>query len=190
NGAVVCVSQLLLVCSVAPSVIQLQADCSSDVTLPCPGINTNFRSVTWYKLGNSSVGIVRHSAGQTRPYNFSRTASFGEEYGLFLPRIRPEDSGMYECAIGANVGGKNSNSKINLTVEECVSQVYLTAVTDTPGVTNANLTCSLTVKDLPVMWSIVGYLVLGLGKIILSLISAGVVRVIQINRSRRKQRRW
>lgn len=49
-------------------------------------------------------------------YNFTRHAWFGEKYSLLLPRVTPEDSGSYECAINANVGGRNLNLEVNLIV--------------------------------------------------------------------------
>lgn len=185
--------ELLLVRSAVQVVIHIQAACDEDVTLRCPGINgtADFRSVTWYKLNNQDpVGIIRKTGSETQRYNFPRTASFREEYSLFLPRLTPEDSGTYQCAIGANVGGKNYNYETNLTVSDCVTQAFLTAVTDKPNATNATSTCSSSVKELPVMWSIIGYLGIALAKIVLSLISTGVVRAIHIKSSRRKQQRW
>lgn len=64
------------------------------------------------------IGIVRRGKSGTSPqyYNFTRMAMFGEEYSLFIPSVTPEDSGSYECAISANIGGQNLNLKVVLTV--------------------------------------------------------------------------
>lgn len=63
-------------------------------------------------------GIVRKgkSDTSTQNYNFTRVATFGEKYSLFIPNVTPEDSGNYECAISANVGGQNLNLGVDLTV--------------------------------------------------------------------------
>ncbi|XP_071777555.1 uncharacterized protein LOC139928797 [Centroberyx gerrardi] len=183
--------ELLLVHSATQSPIEIQEDCNEDVSLPCPGINgTNFRAVTWYKFINQKqVGIVRKSGSRIQHFNFSRTARFGQDHSLFLPSLTPGDSGTYECGIGANVGGKNLNTKILLTVPDCVTQAYLTTVADKLNITDTS-SCPMRVEELPVMWSIIGFLLIGLAKIVLSLITIGVVRAIRIKSSRQQQQRW
>ncbi|XP_071401998.1 uncharacterized protein [Centroberyx affinis] len=183
--------ELLLVHSATQNLIQIQEDCNEDVSLQCPGINgTNFRAVTWYKVINQKeVGIIRKSANRIQYFNFSRTARFGQDHSLLLPSLIPGDSGTYECSIGANVGGKNLNTKIILTVPDCVTQAYRTTVADKLNITYTS-SCPMHTKELPVMWSIIGFLLIGLAKIALSLITIGVVRAIRIKSSRRQQQRW
>ncbi|XP_035501836.1 uncharacterized protein LOC118317335 [Scophthalmus maximus] len=161
------------------------ADCNQDVSLECPYDDIDgrdFLSVTWYKLNNEQrIGIIRRKKGsnETQPYNFTRPAKFGEKYSLLLPGVTPEDSGSYDCSISAKIGGKNLNQQINLTINECVTQAE-----------QFNATLPSHVKDvkvLPVMWSILGYVAVGLVKVLLSLIS---IWIIQIWSSRRWQHRW
>lgn len=63
-------------------------------------------------------GIIRRDKGDeaTQYYNFARPASFGEKQSLLLPRVTPQDSGSYECAISANVRGRNLNLQVDLIV--------------------------------------------------------------------------
>ncbi|XP_030195337.1 uncharacterized protein LOC115530754 isoform X4 [Gadus morhua] len=63
-----------------------------------------------------SFRIIRRSRGQIWPYDFNRTAYLTDENSLLLPDLTPEDSGTYECLIGANPGGKNSKSTVILEV--------------------------------------------------------------------------
>lgn len=49
-------------------------------------------------------------------YSTSRPVMFGEKYSLMLLSVTPEDSGSYECAINANIGGRNWNSRVDLLV--------------------------------------------------------------------------
>ena len=49
-------------------------------------------------------------------YDFNRTAYLTDENSLLLPDLTPEDSGIYECQIGAKVGGQNTESVVVLEV--------------------------------------------------------------------------
>lgn len=173
----------------------VQADCNEDVSLKCPGVDhMDFLSVAWYKLINGTkLGIVRKRKDDPAPlpYDFPRNGTFGENYSLFLPRVKPEDSGTYECAIGANVGGQNQYPQVPLKVDECVTQadpttqVLVLSPTSALNTTQANLNCDQQIEDLPIMWTAVGYMAVVLVKITLSLIS---IRVINISSSRQQQR--
>lgn len=70
------------------------------------------------QLSEKRHGIIRFSKNGMSPQNYSfiRPARFGERYSLFLTSVTPEDSGSYECAISANVGGQNQNLQVNLIV--------------------------------------------------------------------------
>lgn len=56
--------------------------------------------------------------GRDEPYVYSSSpqVEFGEKYSLTLLGVTPEDSGSYECAINANIGGQNLKSTVNLVV--------------------------------------------------------------------------
>lgn len=49
-------------------------------------------------------------------YSASPQVAFGEKYSLTLLAVTPEDSGTYECAMNANIGGKNQNTRVDLVV--------------------------------------------------------------------------
>lgn len=121
------------------------ADCHEDVSLPCPGASTTpFISVTWYKVcpsfaasfhllhavvGDACISVLKFHKGskegvitkhrglmEPRVYSPSRRVVFGQEYSLTLLSVTPEDSGAYECAINADIGGRNQNSRVVLVV--------------------------------------------------------------------------
>ncbi|CAB1414813.1 unnamed protein product [Pleuronectes platessa] len=102
--------------------------------------------------------------------------NFGDKYSLMLRNVTPEDSGNYDCYIAANIGGTNRNSYVYLTVQDCV-----TPTTSSPP-PNAQ------VKELSNLWSILGFVTVGLVKVILSIISIWVIGVITSRRSKRRER--
>ncbi|KAA8591351.1 hypothetical protein FQN60_002294, partial [Etheostoma spectabile] len=159
-------SQLLLVHYATKSQQEMQtANCHEDVILKCecPGVdNVDFFSVGWYKLSNQKKnGIVRKAKNNDTPQYYSFTRSplpvFGEKHSLLLPAVTPEDSGTYECYISANVGSQNQNVKVNLTVHACATEADLTTITAVWNTTESEAACHKQAEDLPVMWSIVGY---------------------------------
>uniref|UniRef100_A0A3B5MCY6 Ig-like domain-containing protein n=1 Tax=Xiphophorus couchianus TaxID=32473 RepID=A0A3B5MCY6_9TELE len=101
--------------------------CNEDVTLKCPVISgKDFFSLTWYK-GN--VSIIRRRKNQTQPASFSRDVSFGEDLSLFLPKVKPEDTGTYKCDIRANVGQRNKEGYVRLKVNDVLTQLTNTGKT-------------------------------------------------------------
>uniref|UniRef100_A0A3Q3KWY2 Si:dkey-109a10.2 n=1 Tax=Mastacembelus armatus TaxID=205130 RepID=A0A3Q3KWY2_9TELE len=172
---------------------EIHADCAGDVSLQCPGVDfdsINFISVTWYKISNKTKhGIIRRSKADSsiQSYNYTRETMFGEKYSLLLRSVTPEDSGSYECSISANIGGQNQNLKVDLTVHVCATQDHLTTMTSVFNMTESTLPCHKQVDDLPVKWSILGFVAVGLTKIILCLISIWVIR---ISSSRRRRYKW
>uniref|UniRef100_A0A3Q3JIJ0 Ig-like domain-containing protein n=1 Tax=Monopterus albus TaxID=43700 RepID=A0A3Q3JIJ0_MONAL len=188
--------KLLLVHYATQSQVKVQACCGHKVSLKCPNVDfdtMDFVSMGWYKLNKENKdGIIRRSKGDKsgQHYNFPRNASLDNKYNLLLSNVTPEDSGTYECFIGANVGGQNRYLQVNLTVQVCVtSQAPLTTLTTmTPdNTTESALACSKQAEDLPVLWTVSGCVAVGLGKIILCLIS---IWVFQIICSSRQQREW
>ncbi|XP_067384466.1 uncharacterized protein [Channa argus] len=174
--------KLLLLHYATQSKTATEADCNEDVSLACTGVDfdtINFSSVTWYKYNNTDKrGIIRRAkeVNSTKLYNFTRTpvAMFGEQYNLLLQRVMPEDSGRYECAILANVGGRNQYLFVDLIVHECETNPELTTTTTMFNTTMEP--CQERVEDLPVMWSIIGYLTLGFFKILLCLFGIWAIR--------------
>uniref|UniRef100_A0A3Q3WSF7 Ig-like domain-containing protein n=1 Tax=Mola mola TaxID=94237 RepID=A0A3Q3WSF7_MOLML len=185
--------KLLLVHCAAKNRAETYANCREDVQLKCPHVDTDaesFLSVTWYKLHNQKKhGIIRRNKGneETHYYDFHRLASFGENNSLLLPDVTPKDSGNYECAVNANVGGKNLNHRVNVIINVCVTKADLMTITNTLNTTQSFLYHA---EDLPVMWSIIGCVAVGLTKIIISLISIWVIRAVRIRSSRRRQHNW
>ncbi|XP_033486049.1 uncharacterized protein LOC117258917 [Epinephelus lanceolatus] len=192
--------KLLLLHYTTQSQFEMNADCNTNVSVKCPGVDLgkkDFISLAWYKFNNKEkVGIIRKGKQNSiQDYDFPRSPKpeFGEQYSLFLARATPNDSGIYECDISANVGGQNLNLKVNLTVQACVIQTDLTTVSTMTTVSTTsqlNLTCSSQGEDLPVMWSILGYVAVGLAKIIFSLISIRVIQAVRMRSSRRRRHRW
>lgn len=187
---------LLLLGHATQSPPATRANCPEPVLLVCPGVDLdtmNFLSVSWYKLhGKKRQGIIWRGKGGTekKSFNFSRPASFGEKYGLLLPSVTDEDSGTYECTVSANIGEKNINVLINLIVNACATQADLVTQQTTTNLTNTSNLDQLhhTPADLPVTWSVIAYLALGLAKIILSLISIRVMQAVYKRSGR--QRHW
>ncbi|XP_076598283.1 uncharacterized protein LOC143327684 [Chaetodon auriga] len=192
--------KLLLVHLANQNPAETHANCNEDVLLPCPGVDTDsndFLSVTWYKLSSQRKhGIIRRGKGieDTQYYNFTRLARFEEKHSLFLPSVTPEDSGSYECAISAHVGGQNRYLRVDLIVNVCVTQADPTTVTNVMimmmNTTHNHPLYHKNVEDLPVMWSIIGYVAVALTKVFLSLISIWVIRAVRIRSSRRQQHKW
>ncbi|XP_028266749.1 uncharacterized protein LOC114439149 isoform X2 [Parambassis ranga] len=167
---------------------QLQAACNTDVALQCPGVSnsTDFLSVTWYKfMNNEKAGIIRGNGVHTpQRYKYHRDASLGDKQSLLLGGVTPEDSGRYECAIHAKVGGKNQYYEVHLTVHECTTQLEMTTVPNTlTNMTLSSQPCHKQGQDLPVVWSVVGYVALAVAKIILSLFTIWIFHI-------RSSRRW
>uniref|UniRef100_A0A3Q1FRE0 Uncharacterized LOC110946030 n=1 Tax=Acanthochromis polyacanthus TaxID=80966 RepID=A0A3Q1FRE0_9TELE len=176
--------RLLLVYCATQSHQVIQAGCDEDVSLNCPGVDSiDFLSVTWYKVSPSQkFGIIKKRKRDQAPlmYSYARNVSFGENYSLFLPRVKPQDSGTYLCEIGANVGGQSQYPTVDLTVN-------VADLSPTNAPTNVmNRTQPIQVQELPILWTTAGYAAVALVKIVLSLISIWVLR---ISFSRKQQRR-
>lgn len=188
--------KLLLLHYATQSQLETLANCYEDVPVMCPDVDfdrLDFISVAWYKFHNQKkLGIIRRGKDNiTYDYDFARSPKprFGEKNSLLLPSVTHEDSGTYQCDISANVGGRNQNLKVNLTVV-CVTQPDRTTMTTVLNATQSDLLCHNQVEDLPVMWSIIGCVAVGLAKIVLSLISIWVIKAARMRSSRRRQHKW
>uniref|UniRef100_A0A3B5Q9V7 Si:dkey-109a10.2 n=1 Tax=Xiphophorus maculatus TaxID=8083 RepID=A0A3B5Q9V7_XIPMA len=151
--------------------------CNEDVTLKCPVISDkDFFSLTWYK---GDIPIIRRRKEETQPSNFSRDVSFGEDLSLFLPKVKPEDTGIYKCDIRANVGQRNKEGYVRLKVNdtECVTPTEPTPTEPMVlNLTQSNQNCP--VEEFPFMWTAAGYLTVAFVKVLLSLISIQTIRVV------------
>ncbi|XP_041860537.1 uncharacterized protein LOC121652061 [Melanotaenia boesemani] len=170
---------VLLVPYATQSNPEIQAKCNDDVSLPCPAVTSDdmdFLSLAWYKTGyNKRDGIIRKNKDDniTLRYSLNSSAEFGERHSLRLHNVMPIDSGTYECTISANVGGQNGKGSVKLNVYECVTQTEMvTQITHTWKTTTSN---PVAVKDLPVVWTSMGYMVLAVAKIIMSLTAIWVI---------------
>lgn len=56
------------------------------------------------------------SSEKPHVYSALPRVAFGEKYSLMLLGVTPEDSGSYECAISANIGGRNLDVRVALVV--------------------------------------------------------------------------
>ncbi|XP_060931415.1 uncharacterized protein LOC133005677 [Limanda limanda] len=175
--------KLLLVYYTTQRAAGIQAVCGGDASLPCLYEDIEsiaFISVAWYKLNNQSKnGILRRKKREnvTSAYRFARPAAFGDKYSLMLRNVTPEDSGKYDCSLSADIGGTNRNSLVDLTVQDCVTPTTWSPPPSEP------------VKELPILWSILGYVTVGLVKVVLSIICIWVISVITSRRSKRRERR-
>ncbi|XP_056433838.1 uncharacterized protein LOC130371967 [Gadus chalcogrammus] len=116
----------------ATSSPKIVGNCKENGTLNCDGIEkgVQYNAITWTK--HPSFRIIRRSRGQIWLYDFNRTAYLTDENSLLLPDLTPEDSGTYECLIGAIPGGKNSKSEVFLEVPVCVTEPPVPEPPDLP----------------------------------------------------------
>ncbi|KAK1898417.1 Peroxidasin like [Dissostichus eleginoides] len=196
-------SQLLMLHSAVQS---RSAFCRGNVTLPCPGVGSDFVSVTWYKqrIEQHKRGILRWSSKDKLKPDFfksNRSVHYGPDYSLVINAVTPADSGTYECEVGARVGGRNKKEEFKLDVSACVTPAVWTPVTPavwtpvTPAVRTPvpNTTsdhCRLQVQELPALRIAVVYGTVGLAKIVLSIIIVLIIRCVQTKSSKRRQQKW
>ncbi|XP_061531040.1 uncharacterized protein LOC133401732 isoform X2 [Phycodurus eques] len=181
---------VITVCYATQSEAKVEANCDQNVDLHCPCYDsTDFLLLTWYKMSDQRRGfIISIGEGYVEKENVSQRATFGKNNSLHLPAMRPHDSGTYKCVITANVGGRNKICTVDLLVHVAV---FLTSacVTNTPPNVLLN-TVPSTVntrqheEELPVMWSILGYLAVGLVKVLLSCTSIWVIQAFCVRPSR------
>ncbi|MED6267550.1 hypothetical protein CHARACLAT_013390 [Characodon lateralis] len=182
SQAVLFISLLLVQITTQSRPREVLKNCNDDVTLECPVLSSmDFYSLTWYK---DSTPIIRKRKLETQTSNFSRDAEFGENLGLFLPKVKPADSGTYKCDIKANVGQQNKEGHVSLNVTECVTQVESTTMTTTVNSTWSSL--PLRLKQFPLTWSATGYLSVAIAKILLSLISIQILRILSARRQKNR----
>ncbi|XP_041954100.1 uncharacterized threonine-rich GPI-anchored glycoprotein PJ4664.02 isoform X3 [Alosa sapidissima] len=143
-------------------------ECYSNVSLPCEAgrVGPKFRSLTWYKLQNRT-GILRSRADNTTLYSYHRQVALGGEGQLILPRVTPNDSGIYECLLRANLGGHNLESSVSLSVNACIEPLTVTPIRRDWTVQKSPL---LDVLEVHAGWAALGFISLSLLKIILCVV--------------------
>uniref|UniRef100_A0A8C9U491 Si:dkey-109a10.2 n=1 Tax=Scleropages formosus TaxID=113540 RepID=A0A8C9U491_SCLFO len=156
---------------------KVQARCNDTITLPCSLTEntSDYRYAVWYKLNFTRLeGIVRKSRnGPIQPYDYRREARLGDSEALVLPWVQPEDSGEYQCMLGADIGKQNQFLNILLNVSECVAT---SAPTFAPVImaTNSNCVFDGSYMELSPARILSGFSVLGLVKAMLCLLSIWV----------------
>ncbi|XP_061908030.1 uncharacterized protein LOC133653043 isoform X2 [Entelurus aequoreus] len=147
--------QVIAVYYAIPSHAEVRATCDQNVDVDCPCRDSpKFLGLRWYKMsGETRYAIISTSDNENEKSNFHRPAMFGERNSLHLPRVTPQDSGTYKCIIRAGINRQNK--------ESCTPTPRL-------NVSNTHVNSSKHVEDLPVMWSVLGYLSVSLVKVLLS----------------------
>lgn len=67
---------------------------------------------------NKREGLITRRQGHPEPlaYNSAPSVAFGDKHSLTLFNVTPKDSGSYECAVNAHIGGRNLNIRVELVV--------------------------------------------------------------------------
>uniref|UniRef100_A0A3Q2XNM9 Ig-like domain-containing protein n=1 Tax=Hippocampus comes TaxID=109280 RepID=A0A3Q2XNM9_HIPCM len=181
-SAVLLFMKVLTVYCLSPSQPKVEADCDKNVDLSCLcRDSTHFQLLSWYKIIEQKRHfLISTGDGLVEKATFSQRATFGEGDSLHLPAVKPSDSGTYKCAITANVGGQNKDCVVDLVVHACVTNTPTMTMTNEmlntiPSAVNTSQKNGEELP-LPVVWSSLSYLAVGLAKVLISCIG---VRVIQ-----------
>ncbi|XP_017324134.1 uncharacterized protein LOC108265860 isoform X3 [Ictalurus punctatus] len=97
---------------------------------------------------------------------------------LVLQNVQPFDSGIYQCFLAADVGQKDRESFVLLTVSECV--------TVSPTWTTSGGVCIQNVVEVSILWSLVGFSLFSLCKIIFCTIIVTVCKKQRGSEARRR----
>ncbi|MCI4380730.1 hypothetical protein PGIGA_G00243300 [Pangasianodon gigas] len=158
----------------------IPANCNDDIRLPCsvsdPG--SNYRYMVWYR---NDTAIIKRKINEVTFYNKSSPASLGVQDTLVLQNVQPSDSGYYQCFLAAEVGKKDRQSFVSLTVSECV--------TVSPTWTTSGNLCILDVVEISVLWSLTGFSLISLSKIIFCFIIVKVCKRHRGSEARHRSRR-
>ncbi|XP_064155246.1 uncharacterized protein LOC135234501 isoform X2 [Anguilla rostrata] len=202
-----CLSYLFVVgilrCS--ESLNSVNSECGENITLPCDATRRSkqYRSVTWYKVSGTRTGIIRKAQDRVQQFKAARMAEFGHDESLLVPGVRPEDSGDYECFLSANVGGENKESKLHLSVSECVTPADTTLADTTPVDTTPAALVTLTgmmscftapcmdqVVEVSLVLVVTSFSVIAFVKVILSIFSVWVLLLIRRRGERQRMDDW
>lgn len=93
----------------------ITANCNEDISLPCRVSNpgSNYRYIVWYR---NITAVIKRKFNEVTFYNKSSPASLGVQDTLVLQNVQPSDSGYYQCFLAAEVGQKDKQSFVSLTV--------------------------------------------------------------------------
>ncbi|XP_077368999.1 uncharacterized protein LOC144013711 isoform X3 [Festucalex cinctus] len=172
--------QVVTACYVTHCQAKIEVNCDKNVDLSCPcRDNAQFLLLTWYKMnGQIRRFIISIGEGQVEKAIISQRSAFGENDSLHLPAVTPQDSGAYKCAITAKVGGQNKECMVDLFVHACVINTPTTNVQLTTIPSAVNSSRHGEELPLPVMWSVLGCLAVGLAKVLVSYISIRVKKLM------------
>lgn len=95
--------------------MHIQAKCNEDIRLPC-SVNEKsdtYRYIVWYR---NKTAIIKRKYNDVTFYNKSSPASLGVRGSLVLQNVQTSDSGHYQCFLAADVGQKDRESHVLLTV--------------------------------------------------------------------------
>ncbi|XP_061629000.1 uncharacterized protein LOC133477818 isoform X2 [Phyllopteryx taeniolatus] len=175
--------KVITLCYATRSEAKVEANCDQNVDLHCPCYDgTDFLLLTWYKMSDQGRRfVISIGEGYVEKENLSQRATFGKDKRLHLPAVRPHDSGTYKCVITANVGGRNTICTVDLLVHACVTGTPPNVLHSTvPSTVNT----SRHEEELPVMWSVLGYLAVALTKVLASCTSIWVIQALCATPSR------
>ncbi|XP_053360819.1 uncharacterized protein LOC128530750 [Clarias gariepinus] len=140
----------------------IPADCNKNIILPCsvsdPG--RGYRYIVWYR---NDTAIIKRKNVEVTFYNKSSPASLGVHDTLVLLNVQPSDSGYYHCFLAAEVGQKDRQSYVGLTVSECV--------TVSPTRTTFEEECTHKQVEVSVLWLLLGFSLFSMIKIIFCIIT-------------------
>nr|XP_057908243.1 uncharacterized protein LOC131104757 [Doryrhamphus excisus] len=162
---------------VSRSQAKVEVNCDENVNLSCSCHDSkDFLALTWYKMNGGESSVIIISGDDKEMHTFPRPATLGKGESLHLQKVTPQDSGTYKCIITVGLGYKNKECEVDLLVHACT--------TPTPNVLTTTVNSSKHAEDLPIMWSILGYLAVGSVKVLLSCITIMVIRACRIGSSR------
>ncbi|KAI4885595.1 hypothetical protein NFI96_013027 [Prochilodus magdalenae] len=158
----------------------IQANCNDNVRLPCTvrEHQDKYRYIIWYR---NNTAIIKRKNNSMTFYNKSSPASLGEGEALVLQQVKPYDSGQYQCFLAADIGGKDIESHVLLSVSECTTMH--------PTTTCVPNMCHYDMVEIPALWAVLPFILFCLFKVGLCFISILVCQKIRGSEGDRKGRR-
>ncbi|XP_051525243.1 uncharacterized protein LOC127424264 isoform X2 [Myxocyprinus asiaticus] len=173
-------------CEILEGMDSIEGKCNDEIILPCKATDQTdkYRYAIWRKKnthGAPDTPIIKKKNHNITHYYMLTSVSLKGKESLELHNVMPSDSGVYECYLAADVGGRNQASLIRLNISECV---HVRTVYPTTMVTN--MSCPAVV-EFSVPWAVLGLSLFSLAKIILCIVAVGVCDQVIFKRLRRKQ---